>query len=157
MNQTGILDILFGGWQFGGIFNYGSGFPFTPLISGDPSNTGTFGSVRPDLVGNPNVPNPSPTQWFNPNAYRVPDLYTFGNAPRNSLTGPSFTQLDLYLAKRFGLGKDLSLELRIEAYNVLNHANFAQPDPFIDSESGGTITGLAGPMREFQWGLRLYF
>jgi hypothetical protein len=157
MNQSGILHILFGGWQLGGIFTYGSGFPFTPLISGDPSNTGTFGSVRPNLTGDPSVPDPNPNRWFNTGAYSTPDAYTFGNAPRNSLTGPTFTNLDLYLAKRFGLGKDLSLELRIEAYNVLNHANFGQPDPFVDSDSGGTITSLSGPMRELQWGLRLYF
>ena len=51
----------------------------------------------------------------------------------------------------------MGLEFRLEVYNVTNRANFAQPDPFIDSDSGGTITGLAGPMREIQWGLRLYF
>ena len=71
--------------------------------------------------------------------------------------GPDFFDVDLYLAKRFALDQDLSLEFRIEVFNVANRANFAQPDPFIDSESGGTITGLAGPMREIQWGLRLYF
>ncbi len=157
MSSPGITDTLFGGWQFGGIITYGSGFPFTPLIGSDPSNTGTFGSVRPDLVGDPHVDHPSPDHWFNTGAYAVPADYTFGNAERNSLTGPNFLDVDLYLAKRFALGRDLSLEFRIEAFNVANRANFAQPDPFIDSDSGGTITGLAGPMREIQWGLRLYF
>ena len=157
LNEPGLLETLFGGWQLGAIFNYGSGFPFTPLIGGDPSNTGTFGSVRPDLVGDPSVKDPNPNRWFNTGAYQTPQLYTFGNAPRNSITGPSFQTLDMYLAKRFGITKDLALELRLEGYNILNRANFAQPDPFIDSDSGGTITGLAGTMRELQWGLRLYF
>jgi hypothetical protein len=157
LNEPGLLEILFGGWQLGAIFSYGSGFPFTPLISGDQSNTGTFGSVRPDLTGDPSVKDPNPNRWFNTGAYQTPALYTFGNAPRNSLTGPSFQTLDMYLAKRFGITKDLALELRLEGYNILNRANFAQPDPFIDSDSGGTITGLAGTMRELQWGLRLYF
>ncbi len=157
MSSPGITDTLFGGWQFGGIITYGSGFPFTPLIGTDPSNTGTFGSIRPDLVGDPHVDHPSPDHWFNTAAYAVPADYTFGNAERNSLTGPDFLDVDLYLAKRFALGRDLSLEFRIEVFNVANRANFAQPDPFIDSDSGGTITGLAGPMREIQWGLRLYF
>ena len=151
------MDALFGGWQFGGIITYGSGFPFTPLIGVDPSNTGTFGSVRPNQTGDPHVDNRSPNHWFNTGAYTVPADYTFGNAERNSLTGPDFFDVDLYLAKRFGLGQDLSLEFRIEVFNVANRANFAQPDPFIDSDSGGTITGLASPMREIQWGLRLYF
>ena len=157
VNSPGITDTLFGGWQFGGIVTYGSGFPFTPLIGVDPSNTGTFGSVRPDLVGDPHVDNRSPDRWFNKDAYAIPADYTFGNSERNSLVGPDFFDVDLYLAKRFGLGRDLSLEFRLEVFNVLNRANFAQPDPFIDSESGGTITGLAGTMREIQWGLRLYF
>ena len=156
-SSSGLLDALFGGWQFGGIVTYGSGFPFTPLISGDPSNTGTFGSVRPNLTGDPSVKNPGPNGWFNTDAYSVPDPYTFGDAPRNSITGPDYLDIDLYLSKQFPLGRDMSLEFRIEAFNVANRANFAQPDPFIDSDSGGTITGLAGPMRRIQWGLRLYF
>ncbi|MEP6995832.1 MAG: TonB-dependent receptor, partial [Acidobacteriota bacterium] len=157
LNKTGVLDTVLGGWQLGGIYTYGSGFPFTPLISGDPSNTGTFGSVRPDKVGDPSVSHQSPNGWFDPNAYAAPAPYTFGNAKRNSLEGPDYSNLDLYLAKRFGIGKDLSIEIRLEAYNLFNHPNFGQPDPFIDSDSGGTITSLAGPMRELQWGLRLYF
>jgi len=113
--------------------------------------------VRPDLTGDPSVKDPNPNRWFNTGAYQTPALYTFGNAPRNSLTGPSFQTLHMYLAKRFGITKDLALELRLEGYNILNRANFAQPDPFVDSDSGGTITGLAGTMRELRWGLRLYF
>ena len=113
--------------------------------------------MRPNQVGDPNVADRSPDHWFDPGAYEVPADYTFGDAERNSLVGPDFFDVDLYLAKRFALDQDLSLEFRIEVFNVANRANFAQPDPFIDSESGGTITGLAGPMREIQWGLRLYF
>ena len=157
LNTTGITNTLLGGWQFGGIITYGSGFPFTPLIGSDPSNTGTFGSVRPNQVGDPSVPNRSPNGWFNPGAYEIPADYTFGNAGRNSLVGPDFFNVDLYLAKRFALDQDFGLEFRIEVFNVANRANFAQPDPFIDSDSGGTITGLASPMREIQWGFRLYF
>jgi len=157
LNSGGIVEALLGGWQFGGIITYGSGFPFTPLIGVDPSNTGTFGSIRPDQTGDPSVADRSPNHWFNTGAYTVPADYTFGNAERNSLTGPDFFDVDLYLAKRFAVGQDLSLEFRLEVYNVANRANFAQPDPFVDSDSGGTITGLASPMREIQWGLRLYF
>ena len=157
LNSGGIVEALLGGWQFGGIITYGSGFPFTPLIGVDPSNTGTFGSIRPDQTGDPSVSDRSPNHWFNTGAYAVPADYTFGNAERNSLTGPDFFDVDLYLAKRFAVGQDLSLEFRLEVYNVANRANFAQPDPFVDSDSGGTITGLASPMREIQWGLRLYF
>jgi len=78
-------------------------------------------------------------------------------AERNSLIGPDFFNIDLYLAKRIALGGDLALELRLEIYNLTNRANFAQPDPFIDSDSGGTITGLAAPMREIQGAFRFYF
>src|SRR5262249_20586540 len=112
LNSAGILDTLFGGWQFGGIITYGSGFPFTALIGVDPSNTGTFGSIRPDQIGDSSVPNPNPNQWFNTAAYAIPADYTFGNAARNSLIGPDFFDVDLYVAKRFALGRDLSLEFR---------------------------------------------
>ena len=142
LSSSGIMDAIFGGWQFGGIVTYGSGFPFTPLISGDPSNTGTFGSVRPNLIGDPSRGRiPARIAGSTRTRTRVPDAYTFGDAPRNSITGPDFLDIDLYLSKQFPLGRDMALEFRIEAFNVANRANFAQPDPFIDSDSGGTITG----------------
>ena len=135
-----------------------AGFPFSPATSLDTSNTGTFGQLRPDLVGNPDVGSPSPAQWFNPAAYATPADFTFGNAGRNSLVGPGTRAADLYLSKQFPIGKRAKLEARLEAFNVFNHPNFGLPDNYVDDgESAGTITYTSIPMRQLQFGARLSF
>jgi hypothetical protein len=57
----------------------------------------------------------------------VPGTRHFGNEGRNSLLGPHFRQLDFSLFKNTQLTERLKLELRFEAYNLLNHPNFANP------------------------------
>jgi Carboxypeptidase regulatory-like domain/TonB-dependent Receptor Plug Domain len=51
----------------------------------------------------------------------------FGTEGRNSLLGPHFRQFDFSLFKNTQLTERLKLELRFEAYNILNHPNFANP------------------------------
>ena len=134
------------------------GFPFSPAISLDTSNTGTFGQLRPDLTGNPNVSDPSPARWYNPEAYSTPAEFTFGNAGRNSLVGPGTRTADLYMRKDFKLGDRARLEFRIEAFNVFNHPNFGLPDNYVDDgESAGTITYTSLSQRQIQIGARLGF
>jgi hypothetical protein len=158
LDDDGILDGIFGGWQLGGIVTIAGGFPFSPATSLDTSNTGTFGQLRPDLVGNPNVANPTPERWFDASAYATPAEFAFGNAPRNSLVGPGTRTADLYLRKEFKMGSRTRLEVRVEAFNAFNHPNFGLPDNYIDDgESAGTITYTAIPMREVQFGARLHF
>ena len=158
LDHGGVVDGFLGGWQLGGIVTIAAGFPFSPAISLDTSNTGTFGQLRPDQVGNPSVANPSPAQWFDPAAYATPAEFTFGNAGRNSLVGPGTRTADLYLRKEFKLRGRGRLEVRIEAFNAFNHPNFGLPDNYIDDgEAAGTITSTALAQRQIQLGARLGF
>jgi hypothetical protein len=158
LDKEGVLDAIFGGWQFGGIVTITAGFPFSPATSLDTSNTSSNGQLRPDLVGNPNVANPSPAQWFNPAAYATPAEFTFGNAGRNSLVGPGTRTADLYMRKEFKIGNRARLELRIEAFNAFNHPNFGLPDNYVDDgDAAGTITSTSIHQREIQFGARLGF
>ena len=158
LDKEGVLDGIFGGWQLGGIITIAGGFPFSPATSLDTSNTGTFGQLRPDLVGNPDPGERTPERWFNPEAYATPAEFAFGNAGRNSLVGPGTRTADLYLQKEFKIQGRVRLELRIEAFNVFNHPNFGLPDNYVDDgESAGTITYTAIPQRQLQFGARLEF
>ena len=154
LDKEGVLNGIFGGWQLGGIVTITAGFPFSPATSLDTSNTGTFGQLRPDQIGNPDVADRrAPPRWYNPEAYATPAEFTFGNAGRNSLVGPGTRTADLYVRKEFKVGKRAHLELRVEAFNAFNHPNFGLPDNYVDDgESAGTITytsiaAAAGPVR----------
>jgi hypothetical protein len=96
------------GWHLGGIFTI-TGFPFSPLASGERS---------PDL-------------WFDVHVFRSPADFTFGNAGRNILVGPGEKILDGSIRKELTLIKEQKLELRAEFSNMLNQAYFAQPDNFL--------------------------
>jgi Carboxypeptidase regulatory-like domain/TonB-dependent Receptor Plug Domain len=158
LDQDGLLNGILGGWQLGGIVTIAAGFPFSPATSLDTSNTGTFGQLRPDLVGNPDPGTRTPERWFNPEAYATPADFAFGNAPRNSLVGPGTRTADLYLRKEFQVGRRARLELRVEAFNAFNHPNFGLPDNYVDDgESAGTITYTALSQRQVQFGARVAF
>ncbi len=143
----GIAGFLVNGWSLNGIESYNSGFPFTPQLSFNPSNNGnTTNPVRPSLntsftgtivTGNPN-------QFFNPNAFIVPPNGTYGNIGRNSFTGPGLTTLDVSLMKTTRLSERFSLQLRGEAFNIVNHANFNTPNLIVFSSATAPPSGSAG-------------
>jgi hypothetical protein len=77
-------------------------------------------------------------------AVSTPSLRTFG-LPRNFFIGPGRTNLDLALAKAFEFNENLKLTLRLEAFNVFNHAEFSNPDVSIASPTFGQITSTFDP------------
>ena len=125
----------FGGWQLSGIVSVHSNVPFTPVLSFDNADLQSVViAERPNLIGNPYsgiCPNGNrvgtPACWFNPSAFALPPPGQFGNAGRNSLKGPGFGQFDLALRKAFHLGRETQIVFGAEAFNLLNHPNFAVP------------------------------
>jgi Carboxypeptidase regulatory-like domain/TonB dependent receptor len=155
------LDLAFGGWHVGGIYALTSGFPFSPFLSYDPSNTGDQGVVRADRIANGNFPSGQrdPSLWFDINAFPLPAQYTFGNSGRNVLIGPGVNLFDGSVRKEFAITETQRLEFRAEFFNMFNHPNFSQPDNFIDDGPGaaGVVTSTAIPNRQIQFGLKYLF
>ncbi len=152
-------------WQFtvAGIVAMQSGRPFTVALlpEVDNSNTGRsslgFGANdRPNLSGNTGVSNAGPDQWFNTAAFVMPAFGTFGNAGRNILEGPGFSNVNLALLKQVALPGRARLQLRAEAFNLLNRTNFDLPDNFFGSPTFGQILSAGAP-RHIQFGARLMF
>jgi hypothetical protein len=129
------------------------------------NETDTFSQGnRPNLVGDPNLSSGrSRTQklaeWFNTSAFADPGAFAFGNAPRSFGTGPGAFNMDLSLLKDFHATERIDLQLRLEALNALNHANFANPNTQFGSAAFGQVTGLYSgtPGRIVQLGLHLGF
>jgi hypothetical protein len=82
---------------------------------------------RPDLVAGVDPYLHSGLGWVNPAAFSIPLPGSFGNSSRNGLSGPGIGQLDLTLGKKFRITETANVEFRSEIYNLLNHANFANP------------------------------
>jgi hypothetical protein len=100
-----------------------------------------------------------PNNWFNANAYTVPTGYAFGNAGRNTLIGPDLNNFDGSLRKIFAIRGVQSVEFRAEAFNLLNHPSFSQPDSYITDGPGATavVTSTALNNRQIQFALRYRF
>jgi len=155
------------GWSFSQVATLQSGFPFTPQLGFNPTNNGDSRnpirpSANPDFHGR--VIEGGPTQYFNPAAFLVPAAGTYGNAPRNSLTGPGFATWDVSVLKNTAIAEGLDLQFRAEFFNVLNRANFATPNEVVYSAAGttpsptaGVITSTASSSRQIQFGLKLLF
>jgi hypothetical protein len=144
-------------WQVSAVLTAQSGRPFTPRVSFDNSNTGnvgggTFAYDRPLVVaaGRPGGVS------YDGRTFVVAPRFSYGDAGRNSLTGPSFVTLDAMALRRIPLGSRRILTLRIEGFNVLNRTNYQLPDSFVDRATFGRSLS-AHPGRQLQLAGRFAF
>ncbi|HUP40952.1 MAG TPA: TonB-dependent receptor [Vicinamibacterales bacterium] len=156
-----VLDAIAGGWQMTAINTMTSARPvnltYAPSSQFSVSGAPTY---RPNVIGDIYSADRSITGYFNTANVLVPTDSTqpFGNAERNSAVGPATYVLDLGVQKSVMLPKtDGRLELRIEAFNVLNRTNFAVPNGNKSATAFGTITSLATPARQIQLGVKVDF
>jgi len=164
-SSSGLAAKLVDGWEINGISTFLSGFPFTPLIGSNRSGDGDIRNPdRPDL--NPSFTGPivtgNPAKWFNPNAFSLPPVGTYGTLGRGSFTGPGLADVDFSILKTTRISEGMTLQFRTEAFNILNHPNFGTPNTTVFSgssinASAGYIGTLATNMRQIQFGLKLLF
>ena len=161
----GWQEKLAAGWTLAGIETIQSGFPFTPQLGFNPSNNGdSRNPVRPswNAAFTGNVVEGGPNQYFNPNAFAIPVVGTYGNVGRDTLIGPGMAELDLAALKKTAISEKLQLQFRAEVFNVFNRANFGTPNAVVfasassaPATTAGLITSTAGTSRQIQLGLSL--
>jgi hypothetical protein len=157
------LDALVGGWQTNGIYTYRTGLPSTASLSAGlvASTLNTGGSGRPNQIAPADLPNDQRTlqKYFNTAAFVAPaaNSYVFGNAGRNTIRGPNFSNFDFSLFKNFRFAERYNLQVRGEFFDILNHPNYANPAATLGSGTYGTITSLTSNMRQIQFGMKLLF
>ncbi|MHB1745682.1 MAG: outer membrane beta-barrel protein, partial [Acidobacteriaceae bacterium] len=158
MNDNRYVRYALGGWHVTGITAMQTGFPVTV------SETSVYNSLYCDQFSYyacPDTPNTSTFHipslnprapghyWFNNSVFSAEPIGTFGNVKRNFFHGPGFDYSNIELYKDLPLGGENSprfIQLRLEAYNAFNHANFAGPNSnFSAGPHFGQITSVIQP------------
>jgi hypothetical protein len=174
--MPGAAGAVFGGWNLSGIWTMRSGNPLTVFVTTNrsrsqwnPSRGPGIGQDRPDYApgyGPDNAVLGRPEQWFDPAAFVLQPAGTFGNTGRGDFTGPNLRTLDMALSKSVPWARlGGRVELRLEAFNVLNHTNFGVPElrAFSGTEGQpvlatfGRITTTVTSSRQIQVGVRAVF
>jgi len=146
---------LFKEWTFAAEITAGSGLPLTPIYLAAVPGTGVTGTIRPEYTGAP-LYSPPPGLYLNPAAYLAPFPGQWGNAGRNTITGPSQFSLNASMGRIFRVSDRLSLDLRVDATNLLNHVTYVSWNTTINNAQFGLPTA-ANAMRSLQTTLRLRF
>ena len=154
--ERGPASWLLGNWQLSWWFLARSGQPMTVTAGGDPANMGYSNYARANLVGDPHLDNPTADKWFNTAAFATP-VNSYGNSPKNLLRAPGFWNADMVVQKNVPFGGGRELQLRLEAFNVLNHINLGNPSVDMTNVNYGRITGISGRPRQLQVGFRFVF
>jgi hypothetical protein len=154
----GLAEAVLVGWRLNAIVTAQSGAPFTVNLGVDQANIGAGPAQRPDQLRDPNLPGNerTPDRWFDTSAFALPAPFTFGSAPRNSVIGPGFANVDMAVAKTWPIGPTSRLEFRWEVFNLLNRANFDLPNRIFGTPNFGRIFSAKNP-REMQFVVRLAF
>ncbi|HEV2495067.1 MAG TPA: TonB-dependent receptor [Terriglobia bacterium] len=175
-HSNAVVDGVLGGWQVSGITTYHSGDVLSPILENPGTLIGWLASYPDRVAGVPlyagrqsghNTGPGGGVQWFNPNAFSVPQPYTYGNASPRSIFGPGFGNWDLSVMKSFRLphGESKRLEFKADFFNLPNHYNLGDPNTGIpdtrdngpaDPTAGRIYYGIGTP-RLIQLGLRLLF
>ena len=148
-----VFRAVVGGWEISGIYSMTSGDFLTPQWTGpDPTGTAYTTSstpatvtLRPNCLANPNLAQPSVSQWFNLAAFSPPTPGAFGSCAKGTIKGPGINQIDAGLAKYTALSERARLRWEITATNLLNHPQWSDPDINISNRgTAGVVTAASG-------------
>ncbi|MBM3794405.1 MAG: hypothetical protein FJW31_10105 [Acidobacteria bacterium] len=157
------LRWMAGGWQTNGILRLSAGLPLTPTMATSTLNGSGF--QRADVVAGCDwkLDNPTPLRWFNTSCFASPPQFTFGNAGRNTVTGPGTKQLDFSLFKNMALTERVRAQFRAEMFNITNTPQFNNPNTAIGNPQASVINSAGAPpsfqrtSRQIQLALKFYF
>ncbi len=152
---NGWKGALFKEWTLMSQITAASGLPLTPLYPFPVPGTGVTGPLRPDYTGAPLYAAPAGL-FLNPAAFALPPAGQWGNAGRDSITGPSQFSLNASLGRIFQLSDRFSLDFRVDATNALNHVTFPNWNTTITNAQFG-LPVAANAMRSMQTTIRLRF
>jgi outer membrane receptor protein involved in Fe transport len=171
LGNTGrALDYAVGGWRISSNTVWMSPQGFNTSYA-ECSSDNDVGSCHPDRVGSTSVSHRTRNNWYaiaqplinngqTSGPWRRPQIGTFGDDVRNSLTGPLWKQTDASAIKSFAvIPEKLNAQFRVDVFNLFNHVNLGNPGGCVDCSNAGVIQSQApnGAMRDLEFGVRLEF
>jgi hypothetical protein len=157
------------GWSLSGTTRFSTGFPVTLADDSDRSLLGTLGNgVNNELLDTPRMTsgplevNTNPRNGrpeFNASLFAPETLGQQGNAARRFFHGPGIDNFDMQISKTVPVTESKSFDIRVEAFNVFNHAQFYGPsavDGEINDPNFGSVVSAAAP-RLVQLAVKLHF
>ncbi|HMC58244.1 MAG TPA: hypothetical protein VKJ01_03535, partial [Candidatus Solibacter sp.] len=155
------LEAIAGSWGINVINTMTSGLPLNITYSATTqASVSSLTTPRPNLTGAPiYLSTGNPLAYLNPAAFSVPSFtQPWGTAARNMVRAPAFYNLDFGLHKSFALGPESRfLQIRAEAFNLLNRTNFAPPGTLSANSSGFGVFSSTFPARQIQIAMKLVF
>jgi hypothetical protein len=159
----GVAGALVGGWQLAGLAHAQTGQSFT--VSAPAADTGTGSATnRADRIADGRLATDRPkdeklNRWFDTTAFKRPARGLIGNAGVGILVGPGLFSTDVTVMKNTRLHERVNLQIRVEFFNILNHANFELPNADVTSSAFGRVgnTNQFTFPRQIQFGARLQF
>lgn len=161
-NANELTQKLVGGWKASGILTGQSGPPlvFSAPITGGGNRPNWAPGVSPRLPSSRSNAD-KVSEWFNTDAFAIPDAFTFGNVSRTTgaVRGPGIQNLDFSLTKETQLMERLHMQFRAEAFNLTNTPHFNRPNTAVNSNTFGQINGVRSspPERQIQFAVKLMF
>ena len=164
LNRGGTLARILGNWQINGETTLQSGNPYTARVLGNQSNnsgTGASFSERAQATGLPvSLPGSerSTQRYFNTQAFTLPPPGQFGNAGRNTISGPGTVDFDMSLGRFITLSREKGVraDFRVEANNLFNTAAFSGLATVVNAQDFGRVTSVKA-MRSLSFSMRLRF
>jgi len=162
LNKGGVGAAILGGWQINAIQSLHSG---VPLGFTDSTNTlnNNGGNQRPNVVPGANILTSG--SWanrvndaLNPAAFTLPASFTYGSAPRETnARAQGQNNFDLSLIRDVKIHERVTLQIRAESFNALNHVWFGTPNTAVGGQSFGVITTVTNYPRDNQFALKLIY
>ena len=153
-----VASALLSRWRLSGIITARSGSWLTVTTGTDRALNGQrFQEQRVNQVSDDVYGAKTLASYLNRAAFVQPALGTFGDHERASIKGPGFWTTNLAVSKLIPFATAQSVELRIEAFNLLNHFNWGNPGTNFNAATFGRIQSIQGEPRIMQFGVKYAF
>lgn len=152
--QKGWQGRILGGWSINGLWTWNDGRLYSPSVTSVARGVAT----RPNVVGEWRIPDSEKTMFrmFNTAAFARPADWTFGNAGKWVIRGPGSFDLSAFALKNVRVAERATLQLRLEAFNALNHPYFTDVATTLGQSNFGQASGVSTP-RYLQLGAKFIY